>query len=255
MAKPKPSGTKRAAPGGSAARVGGTPSAPRGRWRTRLRRLVAGGGFIGFTQGLIALNAFALGVEAVPALGEPMASLLDGFFAASTAWFVVEIALRMAAHGRPLGGFFRDGWNLFDTVIVVASLLPLAGGIAIVARLVRLLRLFRLVSGAGLLRGFVEGRLGARHQLLAGTLLLALSLYAFALAGFHLAGGVLAEATPWRDLPNALRSTLAWSAPFAPPSLPAPGAAGIGWCLALAAAHLGWLALMLRGLLRRERRA
>jgi voltage-gated sodium channel len=216
--------------------------------RPQLRRFVESAGFVGFTLGLIALNAFALGVEAVPALGEPMAGMLDGLFAASTAWFIVEIALRMLAHGKPLAGFFRDGWNLFDTVIVVVSLLPLAGGVAIVARLARLLRLFRLVSGTGLLRGFVEARLPPLRHLLAGALLLALSIYTFALAAFHLAGGVLAEGTPWADLAGALRGTLAWSVPLAPPPLPAEGAAGVAWGVLLGVAHLAWLGLVLRGL-------
>jgi hypothetical protein len=256
MANAKHGGGRRAAPGGTATRAGAAAQPPSGgSWRTRLRRVVDGGGFVGFTQGLIALNAFALGVEATPSLGEPMAGLLDGFFAASTLWFVAEIALRMAAHGAPLSAFFRNGWNVFDTTIVVLSLLPLAGGVAIVARLARLLRLLRLVSGSAALRGFIEGRLRATDHLLAGALLLSLSIYTLALAGFHVAGGSLAEAAAWADLPSALRSTLAWSAPLAPPALPAPGPGGIAWGVALGLAHLAWLGLMLRGLLAGKGRA
>lgn len=231
---------------------GGSPSPSA---MARLRRVVEGPGFGGFTQALIAMNGVALGIEAIPVLGEPMAAMLDDFFAVSTVWFVIEIVLRMLVHGRPLAGFFRDGWNVFDTVIVVLSLLPVAGGVAILARLLRLLRLLRLVSGSELLRGFVAGRLPLGTHLLAGLLLLALSLYVFALAGFHLAGGVLAEAAPWLDLPKALASTLAWSAPLAPPPLPAEGAGGTAWIVALGVAHLAWLGLLLRGLFARRAKA
>lgn len=256
MAKPRPGGTKRAAPGSTASGTATTVGAGRGgTWIVRVRRWVAAPGFAGFTQALIALNAFALGVEAVPTFGEPLGPWLGDFLALSTAWFVIEIALRMVAHGRPLAGFFRDGWNLFDTIIVVLSLLPLAGGVAIVARLLRLLRLMRLVSGSSLLRGFVGGGLPYSQHLLAGGLLLALSLYAFALAGFHLAGGVLADATPWADLPNALRSTAAWSVVLAPPALPDAGTSGVVWLVALGIAHVTWLGLLLRGLLARRRAA
>ncbi|MGL6290388.1 MAG: ion transporter [Silanimonas sp.] len=256
MAKPKPGGTKRAASGGTASGTATTVGVSRsGAWASRVRRGVAAPGFAAFTQALIALNAFALGVEAVPAFGEPLGPWLSDFFALSTAWFVVEIALRMVAHGRPLAGFFRDGWNLFDTVVVLVSLLPLAGGVAIVARLLRLLRLLRLVSGSSLLRGFVSGGLPYGQHLLAGGLLLALSLYAFSLAGFHLAGGVLADATPWADLPNALRSTAAWSVVLAPPPLPDAGASGSAWLIALGIAHVTWLGLLLRGLFQRKRAA
>lgn len=225
-----------------------TIPAAAGHGPLRLRRFVANPGFIAFTHALIAINAVALGVEALPGVAESFESLLDGLFAVSTAWFVIEIALRMLAHGKPLGGFFRNGWNTFDTAIVVLSLLPLAGGVAIVARLARLLRLLRLVSGNDLLRSFVERRLPAGLHLLAAACLLALSIYAFALAGFHLAGGVLAEPGAWADLPSALRSTLGWSVIVAAPALPSEGAAGTAWLVALGATHLAWLVLTVRGL-------
>jgi voltage-gated sodium channel len=246
----KHGGSRRGATTGPAS--GSTPPAlpaVAGHGPRRLRRVVANPGFIAFTHALIAMNALALGVEALPAMAEPFEGLLGGLFAFSTVWFVIEIALRMLAHGKPLGGFFRDGWNTFDTAIVVLSLLPLAGGVAIVARLARLLRLLRLVSGNDLLRGFVERRLPAGPHLLAAGVLLALSIYAFALAGFHLAGGMLAEPGAWADLPNALRSTLGWSVVVGAPALPSDGVDGMAWLAALGAAHLAWLVLTVRGLL------
>jgi hypothetical protein len=238
MAKHRPPHTRPAA----------TPAIAAGHGPAKLRRFVANPGFLAFTQALIALNAIALGLEALPSFGEAFGSLFDLLFAASTVWFVAEIALRLIAHGRPISSFFRDGWNTFDTTIVVLSLLPLAGGIAIVARLLRLLRLFRLVSGSSLLRDFALGRLPVGAHMLAGILLLALSLYAFSLAGFHLAGGVLAEAAPWADLPSALSSTATWSVMASPPPLPAEGPAGVAWLVVLGLAHVTWLGLLLRGL-------
>ena len=228
------------------------PRSTRRGWHARVRALVHGPGFTSFTHALIAVNALALGIEAVPALGEPMAGALAWLLGLSTAYFVVEIALRMIAHGKPVAGFFRDGWNLFDSVIVVLSLLPLAGGIAIVARLVRLLRLFRLVSGSALLRGFFEARLPLGRHLAAATLLLALSLYTFALAGFHLAGGVLAENADWQTLGPALASTAKLLAPIAPPTLPVDGAGGIAFVTLFAVIHLAWLVLLLRVFVRRS---
>lgn len=246
----KHGGTRR---GGATGPVSGSsaPAIPAvaGQGPLRLRRFVANPGFIAFTHALIAMNAVALGVEALPSFSESFDGLLEGLFAVSTVWFVVEIALRLIAHGKPVAGFFRDGWNSFDTAIVVLSLLPLAGGVAIVARLARLLRLLRLVSGNDLLRGFVERRLPAGLHLLASAVLLALAMYAFALAGFHVAGGVLAESAAWADLPSALRSTLGWSVVVAAPALPAEGTAGTAWLVALGATHLAWLALTVRGLL------
>jgi len=245
----KRGGTKRGgARGTNPATTAKAIAAVAGQGPLRLRRFVANPGFIAFTHALIAINAVALGVEALPRASESFEGLLEGLFAFSTAWFVVEIALRLIAHGKPLGGFFRDGWNTFDTAIVVLSLLPLAGGVAIVARLARLLRLLRLVSGNDLLRSFVMRRLPLGPHLLASVVLLALAVYAFALAGFHVAGGVLAEPGAWSDLPSALASTLGWGVVVAAPALPADGAAGMAWLGAFGVTLLAWLGLTFRGL-------
>lgn len=249
MATPKHAGTKRGGGGGPGhAPAAKTIPAVAGHGPLRVRRFVANPGFVAFTHALVVINALALGVEALPAATEAFEGLLEGLFALSTAWFVVEIALRMVAHGKPLAGFFRDGWNSFDTIIVVLSLLPLAGGVAIVARLARLLRLLRLVSGNDLLRGFVARRLPLGPHLLASAVLLALALYAFALAGFHVAGGVLADPGAWSDLPNAVASTLRWGVVVAAPALPAEGAAGIAWLGAFGVTLLAWLGMTVRGL-------
>lgn len=50
-------------------------------------------------------------------------------------WILVaELLMKLwAAWPRP-GAFFTDGWNVFDFVIVVVSLLPATGSFATVAR-------------------------------------------------------------------------------------------------------------------------
>jgi voltage-gated sodium channel len=62
--------------------------------------------------------------------------------------FVVELALRMGAHGRRPQDFFRDGWNVFDFVVVTASFVP---GVRENATLLRLARLLRIVRAVRLL--------------------------------------------------------------------------------------------------------
>jgi voltage-gated sodium channel len=63
-----------------------------------------------------------------------------------TIFFVVEIAIRMLAERRFVN-FFKSGWNIFDLVIVVASLIPVDGGQSILlSRLLRVFRVLRLVS-------------------------------------------------------------------------------------------------------------
>ncbi len=63
-----------------------------------------------------------------------------------TLFFLFEILVRMAAEKRFIN-FFKQGWNIFDFVIVVASLVPInESEMVLVARLLRVFRVLRLVS-------------------------------------------------------------------------------------------------------------
>lgn len=66
--------------------------------------------------------------------------------------FVFEISVRLAATWPRMGRFYADGWNVFDFSIVAFSLLPVAGPLANVARLARILRVARLIGVSGELR-------------------------------------------------------------------------------------------------------
>jgi len=60
--------------------------------------------------------------------------------------FLVEILIRMAAEER-LRNFFKQGWNIFDFLIVTVSLIPIdEAEMALLARLLRIFRVLRLVS-------------------------------------------------------------------------------------------------------------
>lgn len=60
--------------------------------------------------------------------------------------FLVEILIRMAAEER-LRNFFKQGWNIFDFLIVTFSLIPIdEAEMALLARLLRIFRVLRLVS-------------------------------------------------------------------------------------------------------------
>ena len=60
--------------------------------------------------------------------------------------FLFELMIRFLATPRRLD-FFKDGWNLFDTIIVTISLIPLDNSdMALVARLIRVFRVLRMIS-------------------------------------------------------------------------------------------------------------
>lgn len=65
---------------------------------------------------------------------------------AVTLFFLTEIIIRIAAEQKTLN-FFKKGWNLFDFIIVTASLIPIEDSeMVLLARLLRVFRVLRLVS-------------------------------------------------------------------------------------------------------------
>lgn len=63
-----------------------------------------------------------------------------------TLFFLFEICIRLAAEKRTLD-FFKKGWNIFDFLIVTASLIPIDDSeMVLIARLLRIFRVLRLVS-------------------------------------------------------------------------------------------------------------
>lgn len=74
--------------------------------------------------------------------------LIDPMHTAFLAFFVVELLLRLRAAGS-LRGFVSSGWNVFDSVVIGLSLLPVLGvGVTLlrVARGARVLHSLRHVS-------------------------------------------------------------------------------------------------------------
>ncbi|WP_033340550.1 ion transporter [Catenuloplanes japonicus] len=92
--------------------------------------------------GLISLNAIVLGLETYDPLVAVAGTALSVVEYLCLAGFIVELLIRFGAHLRAPAGFFRDGWNVFDLLIVAAPLLP---GVRENVTLLRLLRLARIV--------------------------------------------------------------------------------------------------------------
>jgi voltage-gated sodium channel len=106
---------------------------------------------------LILINAAILGLETVPSVMAEWGSLLMRLDQAILAIFVVEIALRLVAHGPR---FFRDPWSVFDFTVVAIALAPASGPFAVL-RALRVLRVLRLLTLAPNMRRVVGGLLRA----------------------------------------------------------------------------------------------
>ncbi len=100
--------------------------------------------------------------------------------------FIVEAVLKITAVAPRLKLYFGDGWNLFDFTVVVLSLIPATGELAMVARLARLLRVLRLVSTIPELRLIVSTLVRSIPSMGHVLMLMGIIFYIYAVAGFHL---------------------------------------------------------------------
>jgi voltage-gated sodium channel len=168
------------------------------------RKVVASNRFQAFIVAVIIVNAVLVGLETSQDLVTRFADLFHYLNLLISAIFVIEIGLRLVTYWpRPLN-FFRDGWNVFDFVIVGLSLLPIGGNFATVARLARLLRVVRLVSVLPELRLIVGTMLRSFGSMVGVILLLGLVMYVYAILGINLFGHV--DPIHWGDIGSALRS-------------------------------------------------
>jgi len=135
---------------------------------------------------VIIVNAIVLGLETNDALEDDYGTLFHTANDVFLGIFVVEIAIRIAAYGRRPSDYFRDGWNVFDFVIVGAAFLPFLRANATLLRVVRLLRVFRLLSVLPELR-VVTVALGRSIAPMAGVgLMLIMLLYVYGMLGWML---------------------------------------------------------------------
>ena len=123
--------------------------------------------------GVIIFNAIILGMETSPTIMAGFGPLIIALDTACLAFFVVEIALKLYARG---GRFFRDGWSVFDLVIVAIALVP-AGQTLSALRALRILRVLRVISVAPRLRRVVEGFVTALPGMGSVFLLMAIIFY------------------------------------------------------------------------------
>jgi voltage-gated sodium channel len=149
------------------------------------RRIADNPRFQHFILAVIVVGAIVIGVETSPTLTARYRAAIVALEMLIQTIFVIEIVIRVLAYWpRPLA-FFRNGWNVFDFVVVAGSLLPQAGAFAMVARLARLMRVTRLVSVFPELRLIIGTMVRSIPSMGHVIVLLTLLLYVYAVLGFH----------------------------------------------------------------------
>lgn len=154
-----------------------------------------------FVISVIICSALMIGVNTyeIPSSIMSILKVLDWMI---TVIFLVEIVIRFV--GEPdKKRFFHNFWNVFDTLIVVVSLVPIqSGDMAVLGRLVRIFRVLRMVSIIPELRLLINSLVKALPQLGYVMLLMFIIFYIYAAVG----ATFFAEINPvlWGDISISL---------------------------------------------------
>ena len=145
---------------------------------------------------VIVMSALLIGAKTHD-LPEQVVSLLSFLDSAITVFFVIELSIRFIAYPNKKA-FFKSGWNVFDTIIVIGSLIPAGGSGVLLARLLRVFRVLRLVSMVPELRLLINALIKAIPRMGYIALLMFVIFYIYAAIGsilFHQINEVL-----WGDV-------------------------------------------------------
>ena len=149
-----------------------------------LRKLVADPRTERVVMALIVLNAITLGIETSRTAMDKFGTILDTIDRIVLAVFVIELSARLIVQRAK---FFRDGWNLFDFIVVGIALAPATEAFSVL-RALRILRILRLITAVPTLRRVVEGLILALPGMGSILLLIGLIYYVCAVMAVNLYG-------------------------------------------------------------------
>lgn len=155
------------------------------QWRDQLEALRANKVFETVVIGIIIVSALLIGAKTYEESSrfEQIIYWLDW---GVTLFFLIEIIIRMAAEKRLLN-FFRKGWNIFDFLIVTASLIPIDDSeMVLLARLLRVFRVLRLVSMIPELRVLLSALVKSLPRMAYVALLMFIMFYIYGAVGSFL---------------------------------------------------------------------
>ena len=150
---------------------------------------------------IIILNAITIGVNTYN-LSQFIRQSINYIDYSITIFFVIEILIRFIAEPKKLN-FFKSGWNIFDTLIVLLSLVPIPNNSSfLLLRLLRVFRVLRLISVVPELKKIIEALLSSVTRVFYVGLLLFIILYIYATIGSILFSTNIPER--WGDVGNSM---------------------------------------------------
>jgi voltage-gated sodium channel len=112
-------------------------------------------------------------------------------------FFLIEIVIKFFSYKNKVN-FFKSGWNVFDAVIVIGSLIPAAGQGILIARLLRVFRVLRLVSAIPQLKLLINALFKAIPKMGYIAVLMFIIFYIYAVVGSLIFSGI--NSVLWGDV-------------------------------------------------------
>jgi voltage-gated sodium channel len=167
-----------------------------------LAKIVYSSRFELFIASVIAINALFLAILTMPDISpatRETAIIIDNI---AMGIYVAELLVRILSYGKKPLHFFRQGWNVFDFIVV--GLAPLAAGQTVILRLLRLLRLLRIFRFLPEVRILFASIVKSIPPLFSMSVLIGLLLFLYGMAGTYLFGTALSES--WGHIGRSLKS-------------------------------------------------
>ena len=149
-----------------------------------LREIVESRLFNAFITAVIIVNAITLGLETSPTIVLAFGPILHFFDTAALWIFTAELLLKLRVYRTQ---FFKDGWNVFDFIIVTIAWIPAAGPLSVL-RALRIMRILRLISIVPSMRKVVGALFGALPGMGSIVTVLSLVFYIAAVMATNLFG-------------------------------------------------------------------
>ena len=167
-----------------------------------LAKIVYSSRFELFIASVIAINALFLAVLTMPDISPATREAAIIIDTIAMVIYVAELVVRILSYGSKPWLFFRQGWNVFDFIVV--GLAPLAAGQTVILRILRLFRLLHIFRFLPEVRILFASIVKSIPPLLSMSVLIGLLLFLYGMAGTYLFGTVLAES--WGNIGTSLKS-------------------------------------------------
>lgn len=154
-----------------------------------------------FVVAVILFSAVVIGAKTYD-IPPQVLTVMGWLDTAITLFFLLEVSIRFM--GEPnKKRFFHNAWNVFDTLIVVVSLIPIQDSeMALIGRLIRIFRVLRMVSIVPELRLLLNSLIKALPQLGYVILLMFIIFYIYAAIGASFFADI--NETLWGDISIAM---------------------------------------------------